>query len=275
MSDKPSALRNLKPLFKDAVCRVLVDCDEFTELSAAEEHNLKSHCGDQSVGLVDIACQKGLKDFPKQSIDWIAGSPYKPKSPNKRLILVLESPHIAEFENVKNGRLKPKGPAKGKTGIAIRSHLKEILDINGMELSDRELILINAIQFRCSLGRNLNRKTSVGRKNIRQKNLLFCELIRKEEFADNLEHRIRLVYRQGRDDIVMNAVSLNTSWSCCVSRIIARVTGFCACGIGHPTGWSRSLANSKRFAKSNVEKSLKSRCADGMDGDLDKRGNVR
>ena len=127
------------------------------------------------------------------------------------------------------------------------------------DVGDCELILLNAIQFRCSIGRDLNRKTSAGRKNIRLKNLIFNELIRKDEFADNLEHRIRLVYRQASDDVVMNAVSLNTSRSCCVSRIIARVTGFCACGIGHPTGWSRSLVNSKKFAKRNFEKFAKSR----------------
>lgn len=256
MPGKPSALRNLEPLFKDAVNRVLADCDEFSELSADELCNLRIRCGDQSVGLVSIVCQKGLKDFPKDSMDWISGTPYKPKSPNRRLVLVLESPHIEEFGVDANGLLRAKGPAKGNTGVAIRSYLTRIMD----DVGDCELILLNAIQFRCSLGRDLNRKTSAGRKNRRLKNLIFNELIRKDEFANNLEDRIRLVYRQDSDDIVMNAVSMNTSASCCVSRIIAKVSGCCACGVGHPTGWSRSLANAKRFAKNSIEKHAKCRC---------------
>lgn len=241
MSGKHSSLRNLKPLFKDAVNRVLSDCDKFSELSADELRNLRTYCGDQFVGLVGIVCQKGLKDFPKDSIDWISGTPYKPKSPNRRLILVLESPHIEEFWVDVNGLLRAKGPAKGNRGIAIRSYLTRIMD----DVGDCELILLNAIQFRCSLGRDLNRKNFVGRKNRRLKNLIIDELIRQDEFADNLEDRIRLVYRQDRDDIVMNVASMNTVASCCVSRIIAKVTGCCACGIGHPTGWSRSLANAR------------------------------
>lgn len=262
MSGKHSSLRNLKSLFKDAVARILASRDEFSELSAEEVSNLKIHCGDQSVGVVGYVCQKGLKDFPKDSIDWISGTPYKPKSLNRRLVLVLESPHIEEFGIDTNGMLRAKGPAKGNTGVAIRSYLTRIMD----DVGDCELLLLNAIQFRCSLGRDMNRKTSTGQKNRRLKNLIFNELIRKDEFANNLEDRIRLVYRQDSDDIVINAASMNTSASCCVSRIIAKVTGCCACGVGHPTGWSRSLANAKRFAKNSIDKLTKCRCFSGSDG---------
>lgn len=255
MSNNAKTLRNLESIFRKTVFNLLSDCSDFTGLSSEESKNLKCHCGDQSVGRVGSACQKGLNDFPKEAIKWISGVPYEPGRAKRRLILVLESPHVKEFE-IENGQMMPKGPAKGKTGSAIRSHLTKMLD----SIDDYELILMNAIQFRCSLGRDLNRTTSIGQKNIHLKNLLFEELIRKEEFADNLEHRIRLVYRQKSDDIVMNAASMNTCRSCCVSRIVARVTGFCACGVGHPTGWSRSLANSKRFARKSLEKFAKSRC---------------
>jgi hypothetical protein len=59
------------------------------------------------------------------------------------LIMILESPHIDEF----NGAL---GPAKGFTGEMIRQHLRQSVSLPNLE--DFGLILVNAIQYQCSLG---------------------------------------------------------------------------------------------------------------------------
>lgn len=59
------------------------------------------------------------------------------------VVLVMESPHIDEF-------IGDWGPAKGKTGVQIRKHIASIVAGLGGQLS--ELILVNAIQYQCSLG---------------------------------------------------------------------------------------------------------------------------
>ena len=61
----------------------------------------------------------------------------------KALILVLESPHRNEFED------EP-GPAKGTTGRNIALFIRKV---RGLEAKSEELlILINAVQYQCSLG---------------------------------------------------------------------------------------------------------------------------
>jgi hypothetical protein len=59
------------------------------------------------------------------------------------LLVVLESPHIAEFAD------EP-GPARGTTGSNIAKYLCEIAP-TGVSL-DLPVLLINAVQFQCSLG---------------------------------------------------------------------------------------------------------------------------
>lgn len=92
-------------------------------------------CPDQYVGLV--ARFTPNDDFPERV------SVEKRPSDIKCVVMVLESPHIAEFTD----RL---GPAKGQTGKLIRTHF---LRVNGLsDYSNHGLILINAIQNQCSLG---------------------------------------------------------------------------------------------------------------------------
>lgn len=59
------------------------------------------------------------------------------------LIMVLESPHVDEFSG------EP-GPAKGFTGEMIRKYLPDALDLSA--IAPMGLILMNAIQYQCSLG---------------------------------------------------------------------------------------------------------------------------
>jgi len=59
------------------------------------------------------------------------------------LIMVIESPHIQEF-------VGEPGPAKGKTGKLIRKWLTNVV---GTKYSSYGLLLANAIQYQCSLGK--------------------------------------------------------------------------------------------------------------------------
>lgn len=64
--------------------------------------------------------------------------------PDQRcVILVLESPHKAEFKGEPS-------PAKGATGRLIAGNLHKVL---GLEEAALPLILINAVPYQCSLGK--------------------------------------------------------------------------------------------------------------------------
>lgn len=62
----------------------------------------------------------------------------------RRVILILESPHIKEFE----GEGAPR-PACGYSGSRIRNCWRRIF---GQRYDDCKLIIMNVIQFQCSLG---------------------------------------------------------------------------------------------------------------------------
>lgn len=64
------------------------------------------------------------------------------------VLLVLESPHTSEFKH-------PLGPAKGNTGRLIAKHALSVPGLQGKD--NASLVLINAIQYQCSLGETPNR----------------------------------------------------------------------------------------------------------------------
>jgi hypothetical protein len=62
------------------------------------------------------------------------------------LIMILESPHIEEY------KVNPAEPVKGTTGRNIREY---ILSVNGLSgYNNYGLIIVNAIQYQCSLGQS-------------------------------------------------------------------------------------------------------------------------
>ena len=91
-------------------------------------------CPDQCLGRIGDAIDRTA--FPMRG-------PIADRSDRAALVMVLESPHREEFSG------EP-GPAKGPTGQMIRSHIQESLNFEGLQ--DMDLLLINAIQFQCSLG---------------------------------------------------------------------------------------------------------------------------
>lgn len=93
-------------------------------------------CPDQYVGVISTLSSNDV-DFPvRMSVE------DRPTG-LKCVVMILESPHIDEFS-------KNLGPAKGKTGRLIREH---ILQVEGLSnYNERGLVLMNAIQYQCSLG---------------------------------------------------------------------------------------------------------------------------
>lgn len=110
-------------------------------------------CPDQYVGKIDEICYQinefnprnnGRKEFNRINVDeYILNHPKR----SGNVILILESPHIAEFQDRNH-----QGPAQGPTGTNIRIYLREILDNLGIDYQGRGLILMNAIRYQCSLG---------------------------------------------------------------------------------------------------------------------------
>jgi hypothetical protein len=90
-------------------------------------------CPDQDVRIVEDVVQ--AREFFRQAVG--------PRTDRHRVILILESPHRAEFT-------PPIGPAKGPTGVNIRRH---ILHVAGLaDVGQFQLVLMNAVQYQCSLG---------------------------------------------------------------------------------------------------------------------------
>ncbi|MBV5330612.1 MAG: hypothetical protein JZU65_23775 [Chlorobium sp.] len=103
------------------------------KISKIEERD----CHDQYVGKIS--------GFHSDQNDFFVRTPADER-PNglSCLIIVLESPHIKEFQG-------DVGPAKGKTGSLIRKWISSV-DVDLLEYSGYGLILVNAIQYQCSLG---------------------------------------------------------------------------------------------------------------------------
>jgi hypothetical protein len=95
----------------------------------------KRTCPDQYVGLVSEI----------KEVDRGFGSRKDPmcRPGEQAVILVLESPHIEEFKD-------ERGPAKGVTGRNIVSFIGEVLGLK--DKIEGPLILMNAVQYQCSLG---------------------------------------------------------------------------------------------------------------------------
>jgi len=92
-------------------------------------------CPDQYVGNSQNLDLNGSTSLRRPATD-------RPDEPS--LLVVLESPHVEEFKS-------DPAPAMGSTGRLISKHLKEVAGLGPDE--DRPVLLINAIQHQCSLGR--------------------------------------------------------------------------------------------------------------------------
>ena len=151
-------------------------CEIARSVPGSAKTNFKQKtCPDQCVGEI-AKFGHDTSDFPRRG-------PAIQRESSPYVILVMESPHTQEFDG------EP-GPAKGSTGDQIRRHIAEIL----RELSPSppsELILVNAIQYQCSLGVD----TEVHRDEVFRR---FWEKGGRRDF----EERLTQVYNPG--DLLLN-----------------------------------------------------------------------
>lgn len=129
------------------------------------------------------------------------------KTEKNNIILILESPHIKEF----NENYNPIRPANGKTGENIKSCLKEVLTVlfNNINVQEKifNLYIMNAIQYQTSLGIN----TEYFR------NALFVSFWNTEGKAD-FKERLNNVFTN--KDIIINACTIGSNYK---SKIYKKV----------------------------------------------------
>lgn len=114
------------------------------DFAAIAKRHIKKHstaleerrCPDQFVGVISEAERSGDFSCRVSAFDRPQNLPC--------VLLVLESPHTSEFE-------ASPGPAKGTTGRNIVRYLRQVPGLK--DKGDFGLLLVNAVQFQCSLGR--------------------------------------------------------------------------------------------------------------------------
>lgn len=131
-------------------------------------------CPDQYVGQLS-AIEQLRSDQDWQSVMRMPAHE-RPSIP--ALIVVLESPHFFEY-------VGEPGPAKGSTGLAMARWLREVVGgPDGAE--DRAVLLVNAVQYQCSLGRD----TSLHRDTV-------FRSVWTEFGEANFKSRIEGIFRKG------------------------------------------------------------------------------
>lgn len=200
--------------------------NQVTEMDDNEKARARIFCPDQSVGLIKEACAPG--EFNRVDIyDGYRGY----NNAEGRVILILESPHEREYV-YSSGKWVAVGPAQGCTGCSIRNKFRKIF--SGSVSVDRyELILVNAIQYQCSLGRALNGKGNFSR----IKNLIVQKTLSENAFQEDLAKRIDAVFRIDSQDFIVNASSSDTAICCAVNSVLRGMTTRVICGVPHPFSW--------------------------------------
>lgn len=143
----------------------------------------KRYCPDQYVGKI-TEFSTNQTDFPARI------TPVNRPNDLKCLIMVIESPHTDEF-------LQTPCPANGTTGKLIR---KWICSVKGLSTyrKDYGLIIINAIQYQCSLGS----PTKCFRDNV-------FETVWNDFGEDDFVTRLQSIYQSG--DVILNCCTKGNS----------------------------------------------------------------
>jgi hypothetical protein len=188
----------------------------------------RDYCPDRYVGRIEQV--RGASDWSNVNRD----SSIR-RSDGRCILLVMESPHIDEYRDARNP-----WPANGETGKQLRAQVHKLaasVSLNGGD----GLVLLNAINFQCSLG--------VPTRCFRDDVFIAAwqdETIAKKHFKE----RLRGWYRPELGDVIVNACTRGCSKSSSrslrlmVEEAIATVEPDTSrrsrrC---HPYGWFRSGA---------------------------------
>ena len=142
------------------------------------------------------------------------------KATNPKMVVLLESPHIEEFNagQYANGT----APAWGNTGKNFDDWFIKVLNLNINNVlnsflpnnnQDIDVYLVNAIQYQCSLGK-LNGNRGSGRRDA-----VFFNLWNKQpdSFLQDLADRLNFI----NPNVIINACTKNLQRFCCNGNSIA------------------------------------------------------
>ena len=193
-------------------------------------------CPNQFVGMISVAnrctsnptSNESGNDF---SIRDDTDSYVRPETPI--IILILESPHKAEFDNQYPSPKPAAGNKYSNTGRIIREIFGEVCSIHDyLPNGEYPLVILNAIQYQCSLGK---RTTSY-----RDKVFIECW----SNFG-KLDFKNELLKFYKPDDIIINACSCGhnkTKLRALVKESIKNIvtpTPPSILEVEHPSNWKR------------------------------------
>lgn len=198
-----------------------------------------------------------VHDDDRYRIDHNSQSPLQycePCAPFERaLAIILESPHRLEYRN--NRINQPRAPAQGPSGYNIRDCLMCVIrNCDHLRLSIRRrtrVILVNPIQFQCSLVSVIGPSSWKGTRDAVWKALWDQPLIRGE-FKSRLERY--------RPDFIINACTHDLSCRCCpnvgekcrkqkVHDFLLEEFSAHLYSTSHPTAWRRRENRRVRFIR--------------------------
>ena len=168
---------------------------------------------------------------------------------NLAIILVLESPHVDEFDSITKMGI---GPAQGQTGQKIQQYLPEVLNnpIIKPHFQDKvyDVVLINAVQYQCSLGEN----------PLLYRDAEFLRLWEEKSVREDFKKRLKAVTTMYMNSIIINCCTVGNHIDVLTSKKGTLTTPYI-----HELGVNESLFNgfNEKFSLKNlVEKEIITIC---------------
>ncbi len=147
------------------------------------------------------------------------------------VLLILESPHVAEF-------LDEPGPAKGGTGRKIVRYLASAF--SDLDVRNHGLIIMNAVQHQCSLGQLLNTRSA---RKVRD-----CVFLTVWNNGGSHDFGVRLLNTYKPNDIVMSCCTkgVGSAASSHLRAVVKKridevLPGVSVLYRGHPISWPTYL----------------------------------
>lgn len=185
-------------------------CDNFVGIIKYNGNDFVSINNNQtSFGLQTIKNNSAPQQ--RKEVDYVK---FQSNSNNRKIVVLIESPHIDEFTNLGNVN---SGPALGKSGdnfdknvfnvfngINNKNNLISFLNLNSQQ-ETFDVYFVNAIQYQCSLG--------ISPINEGLRNFIFYSLWNQHynSYKDDLIDRLNIL----NPDLIINAPTKEIKKNCC------------------------------------------------------------
>lgn len=141
--------------------------------SLAPSAKIVCPCPDQYVGFLNDGTFESIS--PRKDIDYCVGNGINNNELESPIIILLESPHVSEFDPI---TLNPLGVAMGCTGHNFKKYFDRKIFMGQQKATlmngKHSIVFMNAVQYQCSLGNKLSGKGSYANKKTRDFNFLAC-----------------------------------------------------------------------------------------------------